>query len=192
MSFNLSAVAVRERAVTLFFILLMTAAGAYAFFMLGRAEDPSFTIKTLTVTTVWPGATAREMQDQVAEPLEKRIQELTWYDRVETTTRPGYAYMTVTLKDSTPPSSVQEEFYQARKKLGDESRKLPTGVTGPSVTTEFPAVSSLFNAPRPRGCPWGKPASKPKPIARNSRHGPGAKKSNTPGDRPDRKSTKFP
>jgi len=64
-------------------------------------------IKTLTVTTAWPGATAREMQDLVAEPLEKRLQELTWYDRVETTTRPGYAYMTVTLKDSTPPSVVQ-------------------------------------------------------------------------------------
>ncbi|MGY4345100.1 hypothetical protein ACVWXM_001564 [Bradyrhizobium sp. GM7.3] len=79
MSFNLSAIAVRERAATLFFLLLLAAAGAYAFFMLGRAEDPSFTIKTLTVTTVWPGATAREMQDQVAEPLEKRIQELTWY-----------------------------------------------------------------------------------------------------------------
>ena len=46
------------------------AAGAYAFLMLGRAEDPSFTIKTLTVTTAWPGATAREMQDLVAEPLE--------------------------------------------------------------------------------------------------------------------------
>ena len=91
MSLNLSAIAVRERAVTLFFIVLLAAAGAYAFFMLGRAEDPSFTIKTLTVTTVWPGATAREMQDQVAEPLEKRLQELTWYDRVETTTRPGYA-----------------------------------------------------------------------------------------------------
>ena len=69
MNFNLSAIAVRERAVTLFFILLLAAAGAYAFLMLGRAEDPSFTIKTLTVTTVWPGATAREMQDLVAEPL---------------------------------------------------------------------------------------------------------------------------
>ena len=80
MSLNLSAIAVRERAVTLFFILLLTAAGAYAFIMLGRAEDPNFTIKTLTVTTVWPGATAREMQDLVAEPLEKRLQELTWYD----------------------------------------------------------------------------------------------------------------
>src|SRR5258708_19253514 len=111
MSINLAAVAVRERDVTLFFILLLAATGAYAFIMLGRAEDPSFTIKTLTVTTVWPGATAREMQDQVAEPLEKRIQELTWYDRVETTTRPGYAYMTVTLKATPPPPTVQQEFF---------------------------------------------------------------------------------
>ena len=83
MRFNLSAIAVRERAVTLFFILLLMAAGAYAFVMLGRAEDPGFTLKNLTVTTAWPGATPREMQDLVAEPLEKRLQELTWYDRVD-------------------------------------------------------------------------------------------------------------
>src|SRR4030081_1694694 len=108
MNVNLSAVPDPERAVVLFFILLLVAAGAYAFVMLGRAEDPNFTIKTLTVTTAWPGATAREMQDLVAEPLEKRLQELTWYDRTETTTRPGYAFMTVKLKDSTPPSLVQE------------------------------------------------------------------------------------
>src|SRR5438445_12298240 len=138
MSLNLSATAVRERAVTLFFILLLAAAGAYAFLMLGRAEDPSFTIKTLTVTTVWPGATAREMQDLVAEPLEKRLQELTWYDRVETTTRPGYAYMTVTLKDSTPPSSVQEEVYQARKNLGHQAHHLPSGVLGPCGHDDAP------------------------------------------------------
>jgi multidrug efflux pump subunit AcrB len=98
MSLNLSAIAVRERAVTLFFILLLMAAGAYAFVMLGRAEDPGFTIKNMTVTAAWPGATAREMQDLVAEPLEKRLQELTWYDRVETTTRPGHTYMTITLR----------------------------------------------------------------------------------------------
>src|SRR5204862_7332026 len=120
MSLNLSAIAVRERAVTLFFILLLAAAGAYAFFMLGRAEDPSFTIKTLTVTTAWPGATAREMQDLVAEPLEKRLQELTWYDRVETSTRPGYAYMTLTLRDSALPSAVQAGFIPGRTKHGSE------------------------------------------------------------------------
>ena len=74
--FNLSALAVRERSVTLFLIVLVTIAGIYAFFGLGRAEDPPFTVKQMTVITVWPGATAQEIQDQVAEPLEKRLQEL--------------------------------------------------------------------------------------------------------------------
>ena len=153
MRFNLSALAVRERSVTLFFILLLAAAGVYAFFMLGRAEDPNFTIKTLTVTTAWPGATAREMQDLVAERLEKRLQELTWYDRVETTTRPGYAYMTVTLKDSTPPAAVQEEFYQARKKLGDEAGNLPRGVIGPIMNDEFSDVYFALYALKAKGLP---------------------------------------
>ena len=191
MSFNLSALAVRERAVTLFFILLLAAAGAYAFFMLGRAEDPSFTIKTLTVTTVWPGATAREMQDQVAEPLEKRIQELTWYDRVETTTRPGYAYMTVTLKDSTPPSSVQEEFYQARKKLGDEARKLPSGVLGPFVNDEYSDVSFGLYALKAKGMPMRELARQAETIRQDLLHVPGVKKINILGERPEQIFVEF-
>src|SRR6266542_7102539 len=150
MSLNLSAIAVRERALTLFFILLLVAAGAYAFLMLGRAEDPNFTIKTLTVTTAWPGATAREMQYLVAEPLEKRLQELTWYDRVETITRPGLALMTLQLLDKTPPKEVAEQFYQARKKLGDEAPKLPQGAIGPFVNDEYSDVSfALYSVEAP-------------------------------------------
>jgi len=185
MRFNLSALAVRERAVTLFFILLLTAAGVYAFFSLGRAEDPSFTIKTLTVTAVWPGATAREMQDLVAEPLEKRLQELTWYDRVETTTRPGYAFMTVTLKDSTPPSAVPEEFYQARKKLGDEARNLPSGVLGPFVNDEYSDVSFALYALKAKGMPMRDLVRRAETIRQDMLHVPGVKKVNILGEQPE-------
>lgn len=108
--FNLSALAVRERAVTLFLIIALVLTGVLTFLKLGRAEDPAFTVKVLTVTAVWPGATAQEMQDLVAEPLEKRMQELDWYDRVETITRPGLALMQLTLKDTTPPKDVPEQF----------------------------------------------------------------------------------
>ena len=113
--FNLSALAVRERSITLFLIILITVAGILSFFELGRAEDPPFTVKQMTLITAWPGATAQEMQDQVAEPLEKRLQELKWYDRSETYTRPGLAFTLLSLQDSTPPSPVPEEFYQARQ-----------------------------------------------------------------------------
>jgi multidrug efflux pump subunit AcrB len=183
MGFNLSALAVRERAVTLFFIVLLAASGAYAFVKLGRAEDPSFTIKTLTVTAVWPGATSREMQDLVAEPLEKRIQELTWYDRVETTTRPGFAFLTVTLKDSTPPSVVDDEFYQARKKLGDEARNLPPGVFGPFVNDEYSDVSFGLYALKAKGLPMRELARQAEVIRQDLLHVPGVKKINILGER---------
>src|ERR671925_8575 len=191
MNLNLSAIAVRERAVTLFFILLLAAAGAYAFVMLGRAEDPSFTIKTLTVTTAWPGATAREMQDLVAEPLEKRLQELTWYDRVETTARPGLAHMTVTLKDSTPPADVPEEFYQARKKLGDEARNLPSGVLGPFVNDEYSDVTFALYALKAPGMAPRLLVRQAETIRQQLLHVPGVKKVNILGERPERIFVEF-
>ncbi|WP_349962527.1 efflux RND transporter permease subunit [Rhizobium sp. ZPR3] len=191
MNFNLSALAVRERAVTLFFIVLLAAAGVYAFAKLGRAEDPSFTIKTLTVTAVWPGATAREMQDLVAEPLEKRLQELTWYDRVETTTRPGYAFLTVTLKDSTPPTAVEEEFYQARKKLGDEAPDLPQGVLGPFVNDEYSDVSFGLYALKAKGMPMRDLVRQAEVIRQDLLHVPGVKKINILGERPEQIFVEF-
>ncbi|TQI77237.1 multidrug efflux pump subunit AcrB [Bosea sp. AK1] len=191
MSLNLSAIAVRERAVTLFMIILIIAAGAFAFFKLGRAEDPSFTIKTLTVTAVWPGATAREMQDLVAEPLEKRLQELAWYDRVETTTRPGYAYMTVNLRDSTPPSQVQPEFYQARKKLADEARNLPQGVLGPFINDEYSDVSFALYALKAKGMPMRELARQAEVIRQDLLHVPGVKKVNILGERPEQIFVEF-
>ncbi len=191
MNLNLSALAVRERAVALFFIVLLSLAGVYAFVKLGRAEDPSFTIKTLTVTTVWPGATAREMQDLVAEPLEKRIQELAWYDRVETTTRPGFAYLTVTLKDNTPPHAVAEEFYQARKKLGDEARNLPQGVLGPFVNDEYSDVSFGLYALKAKGMPMRDLVREAEKIRQDMLHVPGVKKINILGEQPEQIFVEF-
>ncbi|WP_095152198.1 efflux RND transporter permease subunit [Pseudomonas sp. Irchel s3b5] len=149
--FNLSALAVRERSVTLFLVCLISLAGLVAFFKLGRAEDPAFTVKVMTIVTAWPGATALEMQDQVAEKIEKRLQELRWYDRSETYTRPGLAFTTLTLLDSTPPSQVPEEFYQARKKVSDESKELPAGVIGPMVNDEYSDVTFALFALKARG-----------------------------------------
>jgi len=151
--FNLSAFAVRERAITLFMIIAIMVAGGYAFLHLGRAEDPKFTVKVLTVSAVWPGATAQEMQEQVADRLEKRLQELEFYDRVETAAYPGTVVMKLYLKDTTAPKDVPDEFYQARKKLGDEKIHLPQGVIGPLVNDEFSDVYFAMYSLEAKGLP---------------------------------------
>ncbi|MDY4388659.1 efflux RND transporter permease subunit [Pectobacterium aroidearum] len=184
--FNLSALAVRERSITLFLIILITVAGILSFFELGRAEDPPFTVKQMTIITAWPGATAQEMQDQVAEPLEKRMQELKWYDRSETYTRPGLAFTMLSLLDSTPPSQVQEEFYQARKKLGDEAKNLPAGVIGPMVNDEFSDVTFALFALKAKGEPQRLLVRDAESLRQRLLHVPGVKKVNIIGEQAER------
>ncbi|MFB1117409.1 efflux RND transporter permease subunit [Dickeya dadantii] len=184
--FNLSALAVHERAITLFLIFLISVAGILAFFQLGRAEDPPFTIKQMTIITAWPGATAQEMQDQVAEPLEKRLQELRWYDRAETYTRPGLAVTMLSLLDSAPPSEVQEEFYQARKKMGDEAKKLPAGVVGPIINDEYADVTFALFALKAKGEPQRLLVRDAEALRQQLLHVPGVKKVNIIGEQPER------
>ncbi|KPW41637.1 AcrB/AcrD/AcrF protein [Pseudomonas coronafaciens pv. atropurpurea] len=189
--FNLSALAVRERSITLFLICLISLAGIIAFFKLGRAEDPAFTVKVMTVVSVWPGATAQEMQDQVAEKIEKRLQELRWYDRSETYTRPGLAFTTLTLLDSTPPSQVPDEFYQARKKISDEAMTLPSGVIGPMVNDEYSDVTFALFALKAKGEPQRVLVREAETMRQRLLHVPGVKKVNIVGEQPERIYVEF-
>lgn len=184
--FNLSALAVRERGITLFLIFLISIAGIVAFLKLGRAEDPAFTVKVMTIVTAWPGATAQEMQDQVAEKIEKRMQELRWYDRTETYTRPGLAFTTLTLLDSTPPSQVQEEFYQARKKVNDEMNNLPVGVIGPFVNDEYADVTFALFALKAKNEAHRLLVRDAETIRQQLLHVPGVKKVNIIGEQSER------
>ncbi len=142
--FNLSEWAITHQALVLFMILLLGAAGVYSYFKLGRAEDPSFTIKTMIVQVAWPGATATEMQEQVADKIEKKLQTLPYLDRIESYSQPGVSFIRVTLIDKTPPSQVKELWYQVRKKMGDIRSELPPGVSGPNFNDEYGDVYSAL------------------------------------------------
>ena len=144
--FNLSAWAVRRPTIVLALMLVCALGGALAYLHLGRAEDPPFTIKTAIVTVAWPGATATEMADQVADPIEEKLHSLAWFDNVQTYLLPGFAVMMVSLRDSTPASEVPRQFYQLRKKLDDVRASLPPGATKPAVNDEFGDIDSVLYA----------------------------------------------
>jgi multidrug efflux pump subunit AcrB len=143
-SFNLSQWAITHRALVLFMILVLGAGGIYSYFNLGRAEDPSFTIKVMIVNVAWPGATASEMQTQVADKIEKKLQELPYLDRVESYSQPGVSFIQVLLTDKTPPAKVKDLWYQVRKKVGDIRGDLPAGIIGPNFNDEYGDVYSAI------------------------------------------------
>ncbi|PPD24529.1 MAG: multidrug transporter AcrB [Methylocystis sp.] len=143
---NLSRWAVQRPTLMLFLMIAISLTGVYSYMRLGRAEDPSFTIKVAVVTASWPGATATEIRDQVADLMEKKLQELPFLDKIETYAKPGFLAMQVTFKDTTPPKDVPQLFYQLRKKLDDIRPTLPAGVRGPQVNDEYGDVDTVMYA----------------------------------------------
>ncbi|UYN93068.1 MAG: efflux RND transporter permease subunit [Enhydrobacter sp.] len=141
---NLSELALRNSTLTVFFMVALTLAGIYAYFSLGRAEDPPFTIKQMVVSAAWPGATSREVEQQVTDKIETKLQELPYFYNVTSYTKPGETVIYVSLRDDVPPSRVPELWYQVRKKVGDIRSSLPQGVLGPFFNDEYGDTYSLI------------------------------------------------
>ena len=140
--FNLSGWAVKHQPLLLFLIIAISIGGLSAYTQLGRAEDPTFSVKVMVIEAFWPGATAYEMQSQVADRIEKRLQELPYFDYVKTYSRPGISVLQLQLKDDVPGRLVPTIWYQARKKSADSKKDLPEGVIGPVFNDEYGDVFS--------------------------------------------------
>ena len=134
---NLSEWALRHRSMVAYLMTVLMVAGTISYFKLGRAEDPDFTFKAMVVRTIWPGATAREVEELVTERLEKKLQEAPWVDVIRSSSRSGESLLFIILKDYTPKKEVPNAWYEVRKKVGDIRHTLPAGVQGPYMNDEF-------------------------------------------------------
>lgn len=135
--FNLSAWALRHQALVIFVIVLATLFGALSYTRLSQSEDPPFTFRVMVIQTFWPGATARQVEDQVTTRIGRKLQETPYIDFLRAYSRPGESLVFFTMKDSAPVSQVKETWYQVRKKVGDIEAYLPPGVQGPFFNDEF-------------------------------------------------------
>ena len=134
---NLSEWALRHRQFTLFLLLLLGISGFFAYNQLGQKEDPDFTVKTMIVQVGWPGASAQQMAEQVADRLEKKLQEVAEVDFTASYVKPSVTQIRVNLRESTTAAEVPNVWYQVRKKVGDIQYTLPPGVQGPFFNDEF-------------------------------------------------------
>ncbi len=135
--FNLSDWTLHHRTLVGFFLFAIAVMGIVAYGRLSQAEDPPYTFKLMVIRSYLPGATARQMEQQVTDKIERKLQETPHIDRVSSYSRPGESVVMFTAKDSTLPNVVPEVFYQVRKKIGDIRHTLPGGLQGPFFNDEF-------------------------------------------------------
>ena len=135
--FNLSRWAIGHPSIARFLFGLILITGVLGLMRMGQKEDPDFTFRVMVVQAVWPGSSIQEMQDQVVNKIERKLQETPHIDWVKSYTRAGSAVITLQVKGDTNAAEVADAFYQVRKKVGDISGDLPSGLLGPYFNDEF-------------------------------------------------------
>ena len=137
---NLTELSLKHRALVWYFIIMTAIGGLVAYFQLGRMEDPQFTIRQMVITAAWPGATAEEMQEQVTDKLEKRLQDTPGLDSINSETREGQTVIYVKLKDTVQKDQIRPTWRDARNFCEDVKKDLPEGVYGPYYNDRFDDV----------------------------------------------------
>lgn len=134
---NLSAWAISHGAVMRFVLVLAVIAGAYAYWSLGRQEDPDFTLKNMLVSAAWPGASAEEMANQVAEPIERAIQTLPEVEYMRTNVQPGRVIVNIKVREDVPSAALPGVWNRVRQRVQDRAGQFPEGVLGPQFNDDF-------------------------------------------------------
>ena len=144
--FNLSQWALDHQALTRYLMIVLMVLGVASYFQLGQDEDPPFTFRAMVVRVFWPGATAQQVAEQVADRIERTLQEVPYADKIRSYSKPGEALIIFQLKDNSPPGEVPQLWYTVRKKVGDIRSQLPSGVQGPFFNDEFGDVYGVIYA----------------------------------------------
>ena len=128
--FNPSRWAIEHPALTRYLLIVLMLLGGAAYTQLGQDEDPPFTLRVMIVRAFWPGASAQQMAEQVADRIEKTLQEVTHADVIRSYTKPGESLTMLELQESSPAGATEQVWDEVRKRVGDMRSTLPQGVVG--------------------------------------------------------------
>lgn len=143
---NLAEYAIKKRTVTLIFTLFVMIGGLFSYESLGRLEDPEYTIKEALVITHYPGATAQEVEEEVSDKLETKIQEMGEIKRIRSLNKRGLSVITVEMKDKYGKNDLPLIWQKLRSKVGDITPQLPPGASTPIINDDFGDVFGVLFA----------------------------------------------
>jgi multidrug efflux pump subunit AcrB len=144
--FNLSRWAIEHTALTRYLLVVLMVIGLASYFQLGQDEDPPFTFRTMVIKATWPGASPQQMADQVADKIERTLQEITGVDKIRSFSKAGELTILFNVSEATTGRDVDYTWYTIRKKVSELQGSLPSGVLGPFFNDEFGDVYGTIYA----------------------------------------------
>ncbi|MBV7272838.1 efflux RND transporter permease subunit [Clostridium sp. PL3] len=144
--FNLTKWCLNRKQLIYFLAFIIVAAGIFVYPKLGRNEDPEFTIREMYITVAWPGATASQVEQQLTDKIEKKLQDIPSKDYIKSYSMPGKAVIFIDLKDEVPTDKIRDTWVEVRNEINDMKGSLPSNIVGPNFNDRYDDVYGCIYA----------------------------------------------
>ncbi len=141
---NIAEYSIKNKVISWLFIVILAIGGVTSFLELGRLEDPAFTIKDAMIVATYPGATSKEVEEELTYPLEKEIRKLPYIDRITSTSSNGMSQIMVSMKMDYGPDELPQIWDEMRRKITDLQPTLPQGVQSLQIIDDFGDVYGVM------------------------------------------------
>ncbi|EMA7643409.1 multidrug efflux RND transporter permease subunit VmeV [Vibrio parahaemolyticus] len=141
---NIAEYSIKNKVISWLFIVILAIGGVTSFLELGRLEDPAFTIKDAMIVATYPGATSKEVEEELTYPLEKEIRKLPYIDRITSTSSNGMSQIMVSMKMDYGPDELPQIWDEMRRKINDLQPTLPQGVKSLQIIDDFGDVYGVM------------------------------------------------
>ncbi|MDF4515217.1 multidrug efflux RND transporter permease subunit VmeV [Vibrio parahaemolyticus] len=141
---NIAEYSIKNKVISWLFIVILAIGGVTSFLELGRLEDPAFTIKDAMIVATYPGATSKEVEEELTYPLEKEIRKLPYIDRITSTSSNGMSQIMVSMKMDYGPDELPQIWDEMRRKINDLHPTLPQGVQSLQIIDDFGDVYGVM------------------------------------------------
>jgi len=143
---NLAEWSIRKSLITWVMMVLTVVVGWKSYQSLSRLEDPEFTIKEAIILTPYLGASAREVEEEVTNVIEKAVQQMGQLQWIESNSSRGLSWVKAHMKDQYDKFALPQIWDELRRKVGDHQRNLPPGAGKSLVNDDFGDVYGMYYA----------------------------------------------
>lgn len=143
---NISKYALSNKPLIITCLVVLVIGGLYAYRNMSKLEDPEIKVKTSMVLTVYPGASAHQVELEVTDPLEKAIKTMPNIGNIESVSKNDMSLITIEMETTVPDAETQQMFDILRRKMHDVKSSLPSGCQEPIVLDDYGDVYGMFYA----------------------------------------------
>lgn len=136
----------QRKAIIWFILFCMVAGGILAFRSISKLEDPELKVMMSQIVTVYPGASAHEVEMQVTNLIEEELGTLGDVETIRSKSMPNLSIVTVMLELTVPQKEIEQRWDFLRRRMNEVVAKLPEGAQPPMVYDDFGDVYGMFYA----------------------------------------------